>query len=203
MRTLIARGHPLDPGRRQPARRGREAMASCRPPSALRPRRPPSPPAPRRRRRRRRRRGGRVAMAASAAQAHGRRRGGTRRRRALARHLRGHDHAAVRAVHGPVLDLVGEHVEVRGALQRSLQDAFSGASCPAASALQETGGDDRRRPRSPPRRRSTAGRHGDGAGKADAQGRRRRGGQGRGAGLQGAQGAARRLRRQARPRRAR
>ena len=37
--------------------------------------------------------------------------GAEHERRALAAHLRGHDHAADGAVHGAVLDLVGEHLE--------------------------------------------------------------------------------------------
>ena len=41
--------------------------------------------------------------------------GGAPKRRALAAHLRGHDHAADGAVHDPVLDLLGERLEVRDA----------------------------------------------------------------------------------------
>ena len=41
--------------------------------------------------------------------------GGHGERRALAAHVRRHDHAAAGAVHRPVRDLVGEHVEVRDA----------------------------------------------------------------------------------------
>ncbi len=90
-------------------------------------------------------------------------------------------------------------------LQRSLQDAFSGRILPGGRALQESGGSttspkvastpaDHRPPPSPPT--APARRKAD----AKAAGRGR---QGRGEGLQGAQGARRRLRRQARPVRAR
>ena len=118
-----ARGHPRDPGRRQPARRRREAAVlhparrarRARTRGPARP--PPRPPTPRRRPRHERR--------AGAAGRRPRHDGGARERRALAAHLRRHDHAADGAVHGAVLDLVGEHVEVRGAPE-ALQDAFSG-----------------------------------------------------------------------------
>ena len=103
------RGHPLHPGRRQPARRPGEAH-HLRPAGAARRR------DERRRGRRRRRRRPRKPSWPVTSDTRGRTpRGGARERGALARVLRGHDDAPVLPLHGALLDLVGEHVEVRGA----------------------------------------------------------------------------------------
>ena len=61
-----------------------------------------------------------------------------RERGALAAHLRGHDHAADGAVHGAVLDLVREHLEVQPC-RRPLKAAFSGSVLPGGSWLDQTG----------------------------------------------------------------
>ena len=101
------RGHPLGPGRRQPADRGREADL-VRPARGARDRRAGSRPGRRRRTRAGTRDGGGIAMAS------GRRKGAwrARERGAMAAHLRGHDHAADGAVHGAVLDFLGERLQV-------------------------------------------------------------------------------------------
>ena len=71
---------------------------------------------------------------------HGRRRGRRARERgALAAHLRRHDHAADGAVHGAVLDLLGEHLEVPDA--------------PGVAEGRVLGLDPVRRPLDPPVRR--------------------------------------------------
>ena len=64
--------------------------------------------------------------------------GEERERRTLAAHLLGHDHAAAGAVHRPVLDLLGQHLEVRhpaAVAQGGVLRSRSGSSTEAGRSL--------------------------------------------------------------------
>ncbi len=76
-------------------------------------------------------------------------RGGARERGTLARVLRGHDDAPVRALHGALLDLVGEHVEVRGAPEVPQRRVLGRG--PGRRQVDAQLGLERRRDRSSPR----------------------------------------------------
>ena len=120
-------------------------------------------------------------------------RGGARERGALARVLRRHDDAAVLPLHGAVLDLVGEHVEVRGAAEGAPGRLLRARSSPAARRHADRQRQAARASRAPSRRcrrcrRST--RSNDTSSSSSAQRRGSR--QGAGPGLQAAQAPHRR-----------
>ena len=185
-----ARGHPLDPGRRQPARRVREAhepRAARRAPlgggggeAEPAPRRCRRPPPPPRRRR--------SAMASSRAGAWAPSR---RPRRATSAGCSTYADmiTLLMALFMVLFSISSVNISKYVTLQRSLQDAFSGRILPGGRALQESGGDTHLAQGRRDAAEHEPCRHQRWRRQGRRQGRRR-GRQGRAEGLQGAQGAA-------------